>query len=142
MHLIALLLLEKHKTKRAYQICSSVLEIRKETLGENHPDVGRTLCTLGRCCAAMGKLNDSVDAFRVALPIVEAAVGINHPMVGEIHVTKGELLLRKCQFEAAKGSISTGLAVYATAKLRPTHVLVSDAQKLLETVNRDEMLFV
>ena len=142
LHRMALLQLTKNRNKAALQVCKTVLTIRRETLGESHIDVATTLCTLGRCYAGLGKLTDSTRSFKEALPMAEAAVEGSHPAVGQIHVSKGVLHLRKCQFDAAKGSIGKGIDIYKSARVDALHPMMKEAQELLERVDRDEMLCV
>ena len=141
-HQMARLSLRRERFQHALETCKSVLTIRKESLFERHVHVASTLCLMGCAYAGMGKFMDSQSCLEEALSIAMEAVGENHPNVGEIHVGLGTLWLRKCDFMPARRSFEKGLEIYSISQVPPEHLLVRDAQKLLERVDRDEMLCV
>jgi len=142
LHEIALLMLRKDQVRKALIMCTSVLEVRKETLGERHVDVALTISTLGRCQTVLGNFGASLKAFTEALPMAEEAVGAKHPLVGDIHIDKAMLHLKKCEFDEAKNAVRAGLAIFNWSHVPETHPRRVAALELLEKVDRDEMLCV
>lgn len=141
-HLIALEGIRREKFHKALGMCKSVLNIRRETLGERHVEVASTLDSLGRCYVGTGKFKEAIECFNEALQVAQLSVGENHPCVGDIYTGKGIFHLRKCQFEAAKEAIEKGIAIYETSEVDDEHFRMKEAEKLLERVERDEMLCV
>jgi tetratricopeptide (TPR) repeat protein len=119
-----------------------VLDIRRETLGERHIDVAMTLCSVASCQAATGRFEDSTIFFDDALLIAEEVVGSTHLLVGQIYVAKGALFLRKCQFEEARDLIKKGLEIYIRSNVVEGHPRRVEAERMLERVERDELLCV
>jgi tetratricopeptide (TPR) repeat protein len=141
-HLIALEGIRREKFQHASGMCNSVLNIRRETLGERHIDVASTLSALGRCHTASGKFIEAHKCFTEALDIAQESVGENHPCVADIYVGKGIWYLRKCQFQAAEEAIEKGIDIYKTVNVHEEHVCMKESVTVLERVERDEMLCV
>jgi tetratricopeptide (TPR) repeat protein len=142
LHGIADLQQQKRRYKKSLQILGSVLDIRKETLGERHIDVAMTLCSVASCQAAMGRFEDSTIFFDDALLIAKEVVGSTHLLVAQIYVAKGALFLRKCQFQEARDLIKKGLEIYQRSNVVEGHPRRVEAERMLERVQRDELLCV
>jgi tetratricopeptide (TPR) repeat protein len=142
LHCIADLQRQKRRYKKSLQLLLSVLTMRKETLGEGHVTVATTLCSIGSCHAATGKFVEATKVLDEALQVAERAVGKSHPYTGLIHVTNGNLLLRKCQFEQARTTIERGLEIFISSNVAMKHPYRVEAEDMLERVERDEALFV
>ncbi|MCA9711119.1 MAG: tetratricopeptide repeat protein, partial [Myxococcales bacterium] len=57
------------------------LERRREVLGDDHPDVGRSLTHIGNVLTAQGRLREAEDHLRRGLAQADRTLGPNHPSV-------------------------------------------------------------
>ena len=71
------------------------LEIRKKVLGENHPDVARSLGNLAGLLQAQNKLAEAEPLYRRAIAIRKSTLGENHPDVATSLRNLGVLLDKK-----------------------------------------------
>lgn len=122
--------------------CSHTLSTLQESLSEQHIDVARALAVKGSCLIASGDHDKGKICLTEALSIAELAVGSRHPAVADIHIQLGGMHLRKCHFDEARESINKALDIFHNSNLDEDHPSFVDAQKLLERVERDEMLCV
>ncbi len=63
----------------ALPLCRQAVEIRRATLGENHPDYVTTLSSLAMLYRAMGDLAAALPLYRQAVEICRATLGEGHP---------------------------------------------------------------
>jgi tetratricopeptide (TPR) repeat protein len=59
------------------------LEIRKQSVGENHPDYAQSLNNLGELYLEMGLYSKAEENLRQALEILKRALGESHPSYAE-----------------------------------------------------------
>ncbi|MEM9460456.1 MAG: serine/threonine-protein kinase [Myxococcota bacterium] len=57
------------------------LQRRREVLGDDHPDVGRSLTNIGNVLSAQGRLTEAEDHLRRGLAHAERTLGPEHPTV-------------------------------------------------------------
>ncbi len=57
------------------------LELRREVLGEDHPDIGRSLTNIGNVLSARGQLEQAEDHLRRGLDHARRTLGADHPSV-------------------------------------------------------------
>ena len=120
----------------------AALTIRVESLSEQHIDVALAMATKASCLVARGNFAEANKLFAEALPVAVAAVGEKHPSVASIHVQKGVMHLRMCEFEEASSAIQTALDIYGASELDDDHPGIKEATEELERVERAEMLCV
>jgi tetratricopeptide (TPR) repeat protein len=65
--------------KEAEPLYLQALELRKQLLGENHPDVATSLNNLAKLYESQGKYEEAEPLYLQALAIAEQALGENHP---------------------------------------------------------------
>ena len=139
---IAHIHIKRERFKKAVHICNAILEIRRESLSEQHIDLARALATRGSCLVVTGDYNEALKCFEEAFLVAKKAVGNTHPAVADIHILFAAMHLRKCNFDEAKGEITKALAIYQNSNLDGDHPSLKDAVALMERVERDEMLCV
>ncbi|KAL3919714.1 MAG: hypothetical protein SGILL_003617 [Bacillariaceae sp.] len=142
LHEIAKIQLKRNRLKKALHIVECALSIRVESLSEQHIDVALAMSTKASCLVARGSFAEASKLFTEALPIAIASVGEKHPSVASIHVQRGVMHLRMCDFEEASLSIQTALDIYTEADLDDDHPGIKEANEELERVKRAEMLCV
>jgi tetratricopeptide (TPR) repeat protein len=59
--------------------CEQALAIRRQTLGEAHPDTAASLNNLGSLLYDMGDLLAALPYYEQAVAILERSLGPNHP---------------------------------------------------------------
>lgn len=164
---IAQIHMKRDRFKKAMHISHAVLEIRKvrdcqrnaplkqrynrethtllctqESLSEQHVDVAKALATKGSCLVAVGDHNEGKKCLDEALSMAEQAVGARHPIVADIYVQMGAMHLRKCHFDEARASTNKALEIFNNSNLDEDHPSFAEARRLMERVERDEMLCV
>ncbi len=65
--------------KRAKPLFKQALKIRKEILGDNHPDIANSYNSLGGLYSMQGQYKKAEPYFRQALEILETTLGPDHP---------------------------------------------------------------
>lgn len=128
-----LALTDENQLDAALVECNSALEIWREALGKDHPDVSLALKAIARIELLQGHVDDSCRDAKQALAIEEASLAPDHPtiagtllIVGDCQVAKGN---RKGAEEAFRRAIDI-----RTAKLGPTHPKTIDAHARLDGI--------
>jgi tetratricopeptide (TPR) repeat protein len=80
---LVLVLRETGHPDEALRISARVLEIRRRTLPDGHPDLGNALINRGQTLADLGQRRSAIDDFTAAVAIYERALGPDHPRVAE-----------------------------------------------------------
>ena len=142
LHEIAKIQLKRGRVKKAMHIVDAALNIRVESLSEQHIDVALAMATKASCLAARTNYVDANKLFMEALPIAKAAVGDMHPSVAWIQVQIGVMHLRKCDFDEASSSVKKAIAIYRQSNLDDDHPGIKEANQELERIERSEMLCV
>lgn len=142
LHEIAKIQLSRNRLKKALHIVDAALNIRVESLSEQHIDVALAMSTKASCLVARGSFSEAQKLFADALSIAVEAVGEGHPSVASIHVQTGVMHLRMCDFDKASAAIQSALDIYRQSELDEDHPGIKEATKALERVERAEMLCV
>jgi tetratricopeptide (TPR) repeat protein len=142
LHEIAKIQLRRNRLKKALHIIDAAVIIRVESLSEQHIDVALAMATKASCLVARGSFTDAQNLFADALSIATEAVGESHPSVASIHVQRGVMHLRMCDFDKASAAIQTALHIYRQSQLDEDHPGIKEATEELERVQRAEMLCV
>jgi tetratricopeptide (TPR) repeat protein len=94
---LAILLLDKEADDEAEALFKRSLEIRRETLGPEHPEVAEGLEGLGSLYAKQGKDDAAEPLLKQAVAVFEKAIGANHPRVAaclvklaKVHCARGD----------------------------------------------------
>ncbi|EXK26980.1 hypothetical protein FOMG_16420 [Fusarium oxysporum f. sp. melonis 26406] len=61
------------------EISAKVLELRRQVLGEKHPDTIRSLADLGTTYHAQGRYDEALQLHQTALDLRRHVLGENHP---------------------------------------------------------------
>jgi tetratricopeptide (TPR) repeat protein len=93
---IALMSVKQGKLEQAEGIFKRVLQVRIQTLGPQHIDVGNTCMHLGRMYVQRGDHASAIKCLSRALPIAETHYGADHAHVGDVADQ-----LAVCYYEAA-----------------------------------------
>jgi tetratricopeptide (TPR) repeat protein len=67
------------KYEEAEPLFIQALELRKQLLGENHPDTASSLSNLASLYYSQGKYEEAEPLFIQAVEIAEGLLGANHP---------------------------------------------------------------
>jgi tetratricopeptide (TPR) repeat protein len=65
--------------EEAEPLCRQSLEIRRQVLGEQHPDFATSLSSLASLYGSMGRYEDAEPLYRQTLEIRLKALGPDHP---------------------------------------------------------------
>jgi tetratricopeptide (TPR) repeat protein len=68
------------KYEQAEPLYIQALELRKQLLGENHPDTATSLNNLANLYYSQGKYEQAEPLYIQALEIAEQTLGENHPL--------------------------------------------------------------
>jgi tetratricopeptide (TPR) repeat protein len=96
----------------ALELHRCALELKREVLGVESPDVATTLHNLGNVQAARGEHDEALAHHLRALEIVEQAFGPDHPEVGELQNSLGGLQYAQGRFDEAADHFSRALAIW------------------------------
>jgi len=78
-HALAIARLNHGELERAEHAVERVIEIREAAFGEGHHSLGAVMSTRGQLMAMRGRLDDAIDAFRLASSHMEHEYGSHHP---------------------------------------------------------------
>jgi tetratricopeptide (TPR) repeat protein len=87
------------------------LEIRRQSLGEDHPLFAGTLNDLGSMLYFAGKAEAAEPFFRQAAEVFSRILGHEHPFVSDIQNNLGRLLLERGALGDAEALLSDALAI-------------------------------
>ncbi|MFT3836056.1 MAG: serine/threonine-protein kinase [Myxococcaceae bacterium] len=99
------------KSAEAADWYGKAVELRKKTLGPNHPLVARSLSNLGAALRAQGKYDDAIAAYKQAQGIEEAVLDPSHPAVAETLNNLGNALNDKGESGGAVEAFQRSLAI-------------------------------
>jgi tetratricopeptide (TPR) repeat protein len=92
-----------------------VLTMRKSRLGEEHPEVARSIDALGGLLGAQGNWDGALRLYRRALTIRENALGAEHPEVVASLMKIGEILRSQRDYAGAFAPYRQALAILQKA---------------------------
>jgi CHAT domain-containing protein len=108
----AVSLYRKGQPSKAIPPARQALAIRKEVLGEKHPDYANSLINLGTLLQEMGDHKAALPRFRQALAIYEKALGQRHPSCANALNCLGTLYYTAGDHKAALPLLRRALVVY------------------------------
>lgn len=80
------------KLQEAYAKHSQALQLRRDKLRAEHPDIAQSLSYMGASLARQGRLEESTTYLQRAMDIYKKALGEEHPLVAEVHSNLGATL--------------------------------------------------
>jgi serine/threonine-protein kinase len=86
---------------RAQELLESALAGRRELLGDDHPDVGESLVSLGLLAGDRGKLDEAERLTREGLELARARLPARHPRIAEALTALGDVLVERGDYEQA-----------------------------------------
>ncbi|MCA8958300.1 MAG: tetratricopeptide repeat protein, partial [Planctomycetes bacterium] len=98
---------------KAVDNLSRAVELRRKTLGADHPDLADAMVTLAVALNLQGKHADSLQIEREAAQVFQRAHGEVHPKVALCHLNLGSSLRQLGKLDEARREIETALDVYA-----------------------------
>jgi tetratricopeptide (TPR) repeat protein len=104
-----------HDYKGAAQYYEQALEIRKQSLGEDHPDYAMSLNNLGILNYKMGAYQAAESYYQKALEIRKKVLGQVHPEYASSLITLGNLYLDMGDYQAAEPYYKQALEIYKIA---------------------------
>ncbi len=138
---IGLLFLSSGKVQKATKAFDHSLQIRRE-VGEDHYEIAYSLLNLGQLNTSTRSYNAALFYYKDAMRIAVRSFGLEHPLIGDIHVGVGNLNTRKCHFDEAKKELLLALDIYKKALFPETHFKVRKAKEDLKRVEHEEALCV
>ena len=102
------------------------MDAQRKALGNDHPDVGRTLFTTGWLAFWQADYGRSLDSFSEAATILENALGLTDRLALTARTAASYLLFLTGDFAGAREGLDHALEVSETA-YGPDDPLVSDA---------------
>lgn len=127
---------------RALRAYEDVFRVQTDTLGADHADISRTLKNMGNAFYELKDYDKSMEKYNETLRIVEASFGKNIIMVADIYILKGNVSLRKAEFEVAKGEFSKALEIYRSLNLEYNDPKIVEVLETLKRVQHEEDLCV
>lgn len=106
--------------QEAYALGTRALDLRRELLGDEHPDVVGSHNNLASALWRMGELDQAEHHYTRALEIAERAHGKDHPLVATLLQNLGGLLGEQGELERARPALERGLQIRRRA-LGPQH---------------------
>jgi tetratricopeptide (TPR) repeat protein/tRNA A-37 threonylcarbamoyl transferase component Bud32 len=148
---LALVLRETGHPYQALELSARALEVRRQTLPEDHPDFGVTFINHGQILGKLGARRAAIADFTAAVAIYERALDPEHPRVAEALYTLGVelgrigdhrralaehqrgLRIRRASLPAEHPYLawSTVAVVVEARKLRDYALLIEEAQPLM-----------
>jgi tetratricopeptide (TPR) repeat protein len=86
----------------ARESLSTALALRREQLGERHPETFALVNNLGAILAMSGMEAEANDRFQQAAGLAAEAYGEEHPITTAARMNLGNIALRKAQYEEAR----------------------------------------
>jgi len=105
------------KQKKALIIYQESLRIKRDSLGDDHFEVAKTLYLIGLLYNILRNYTDALNSLKEALTIAVKAFATDHSLVGDIHTGLGQIHMSKCQYDEANHEFKAGLKVYKACKL-------------------------
>ena len=103
------------------------LEIRREVLTADDPELGLSRWTLASILAARGKYDEAEAEYRGAIDHLTAIFGEHHSHVAQLHAGLGRLLMYRGRNEAAEAEMRRAVEL-ATSIYGPEHPFVTQAR--------------
>jgi len=126
-----------HDYDRALELHRRSHERRVEVLGEDHPDIGRSLLNIGTALAGSRKHNaEAEDYLRRALASLEQSLGPHHPTVATALTNLGNCLARQGRLAESLPLQQRALEILEGA-LGPDHVATVGVLFNLAKVTQD-----
>jgi len=119
-------LYQQGKYADAIPLAQRLIEIRKHTVGEDHPDYAAALYSLAQLYNAQGQYDDAEPLYKRALAIREKTLGSENPDVGATLNGLGELYYGEGKYAEAESTYKRALAIRKKA-LGPEHADVAES---------------
>ncbi|MGO9088936.1 MAG: tetratricopeptide repeat protein [Candidatus Sulfotelmatobacter sp.] len=119
-------LYQQGKYADAVPLAQRLIEIRKRTVGEDHPDYAAALNWLAQIYNAQGQYDDAEPLYKRALAIREKTLGPEHPDVGATLNALGELYYGQGKYAEAESLYKQALVIRRKA-LGPDHADVAES---------------
>jgi tetratricopeptide (TPR) repeat protein/CHAT domain-containing protein len=119
-------LFQQGKYTEAIPVAQQLLDIRKRTVGEDHPDYAAALNDLAQLYSSQGQYSDAEPLFKRALAIREKALGPDHPDVAATLNPFGELYFAQGKYAEAEVAFKRALAIREKG-LGPDHSDVAES---------------
>jgi tetratricopeptide (TPR) repeat protein len=123
----AQLFLDQKKYDKAEPLLRKALQLQRESLGNQHPDVDTSIANLAFVCIEAGKLDEAKTLYLEELEILRAKVGEEHPETAKL---KLQLIMLEMQ-------ILSGLDVESLNKMMADDK-ESSAKLLLNAINNQD----
>jgi class 3 adenylate cyclase/tetratricopeptide (TPR) repeat protein len=101
-------------------LCTRALAIRERALGPDHPDVGRSLSSLGNVYVLQGRYDEGVHVLTRALAIREKSLGPDHPDVARSLNNLGTLCAQQGRYDDGTPMFARALVIWEKS-LGPDH---------------------
>ncbi|KAL9189270.1 hypothetical protein ACHAXT_011760 [Thalassiosira profunda] len=128
--------------ERALAIYRNASEVYKEYLSDDHYLIGRLCMYEADSHAEMLNFATAIDRYEQARQIFRKAFGENNAIDSAlVAVSIGKVLLRKCDYDAAKSSFTSALKIYLEL-LPEGHPKITSTLNHLDRVEQEEELCV
>ena len=88
------------------------LRLRRELLGDLHPEVGETLNSVGVALRRQGRPGEALERYREAAAIFEGAFGETHGALARVEMNTGNVLRELGRHEEARAHCQRALAAF------------------------------
>lgn len=137
LHNLGLVLTRLDRPQDAIDTFQEAVAVRREALGERHPQVAFPLMGLGRALELAGRLDESEEAMREGLGIRVEALGPTARLVGLDHYALGRFLLNQSRVPEAEEALREALRIQREV-LTPTHVDLGETLAALGKLRMQE----
>lgn len=100
---------------RSREFYADALALRRDALGNAHPQVGSALSNLGVAAAAAGDVEAGLTSLNEAVALIEAALGPDHPGLSSQLISLARLQVRTGDREGAERTMRRALAIREAA---------------------------
>lgn len=109
-------LMQQGEFDEARAMMQKSIDLRRRSLGDLHPSVGRAWGALAGLHARMGDSKGAKQAFRESLAILEPALGSSHPEVGVYSGNLGSVLREMGRLAEARDALERSISITAEAR--------------------------
>lgn len=97
--------------EKAIQCYANALEIYKNALGNDHPDVASLYNNLGLTYSSKGEYQKAIEEYNKALAIFEAKLGSDHPRIATTYNNMGAVLVEMGKVDEADRYIKKAIDI-------------------------------
>ena len=124
------------KLETAFKYYKQALDIRKECLPENHPDLAASYQNIGLVDLHLGKFEEALENFQRTLEIRKKSFPATHYEIGFIYNNLGSILFQMKKYAEARNYFEKALQIYKHNSFADDHREVVKLKENIQHVNK------